>query len=123
MNVTIIEKSEDKRQVSGWAYVSTVNGKQTTDHRGDQISIELIEKAAHSYLQNSREGKAQHAGPPVAYVVNSIVFTKDLQKALGIDLEKEGWFITLQITDSDVWAKVKSGNYSMFSIAGRGWSK
>lgn len=29
-----------------------------------------------------------------------------------------GWWIGFRVTDDDVWEKVKSGEYSMFSIGG-----
>ena len=29
-----------------------------------------------------------------------------------------GWWIGFQVTDPEVWAKVKDGTYSMFSIEG-----
>ncbi len=29
-----------------------------------------------------------------------------------------GWWIGFQVTDADVWEKVKDGTYSMFSIEG-----
>lgn len=30
-----------------------------------------------------------------------------------------GWWIGFQVTDADVWEKVKDGTYSMFSIEGK----
>ena len=56
-------------------------------------------------------------------IVASIVFTEDLQKQLGIDLGKVGWFGTYKVTDDEVWEKVKSGDLPMFSIGGKAVSE
>jgi len=115
-----IIKNNELMQVSGWAYVSTVNGEHVPDHSGDIIKIETLSKAAYDFMQRSRVGKADHEGVPAGYIINSIVFDKAMQDALDIDLGKEGWFITYQITDDTVWEQVKSGDFAMFSIAGQG---
>jgi len=116
----IVKLNDEKMQVTGWAYVSTVDGKAIPDHSGDTIGINTLEKAAHDYILNSRTGKANHDGPQVAYIVNSFVFTKENQLDLGIDLGREGWLITMQITDMAVWDQVKKGEFKMFSVAGSG---
>ena len=43
-----------------------------------------------------------------------------MQKALGVDLGKVGWFIGLKIEDDGVWKRVKSGELAAFSFGGRG---
>ena len=48
-----------------------------------------------------------------------MVFTRQKQEALGIDLGKVGWFVGFKVDDADVWAKIKSGERPMFSIAGK----
>jgi hypothetical protein len=48
------------------------------------------------------------------------VFAPEVQKALGVDLGKVGWFIGLKIEDVGVWKRVKSGELSAFSFGGRG---
>ena len=45
---------------------------------------------------------------------------KDVQKALGIDLGKVGWFGAMRFRDDEVWAAVKSGKFRAFSIGGTG---
>jgi hypothetical protein len=61
-----------------------------------------------------------HSGGQIGEVVESLVFTKDVQDALGISLGKIGWFIGVKINDQDLFNKFKTGEYSMFSIGGRG---
>jgi len=48
------------------------------------------------------------------------VFTKEKQKALGVDLGKTGWWVGWQITDDKIWKRIKEGELEAFSIGGRG---
>ncbi len=61
----------------------------------------------------------QHKGAPdqVEYV-ESLVFTPDVQKALGVDLGKVGWWIGGFVKADDTWADVKSGKLRTLSIGG-----
>jgi hypothetical protein len=61
-----------------------------------------------------------HDGKQIGEVVESVVLTHDLQKALGIDLQKVGWFIGMKILDDETWAKFKDGTFKAFSIGGSG---
>lgn len=56
-----------------------------------------------------------------AELVESIIFTPEKLKALGLpkDSLKTSWWIGFYVTDDEVWKKVKSGEYSMFSIEGK----
>lgn len=104
----------------GWFYVSKVNGEFVSDHSGDTWSIEEIEKTAHDFVCNCRESGEMHLFKGGAELVESIVFSKALQNALGIDLKKEGWFGGFRITSPELLEKVEKGIYTMFSIEGMG---
>jgi hypothetical protein len=122
LNVTI-EKTADQGLVSGWASVAVnADGTLPFDWQGDIIRPEVLEKAAINFMLNYRESGEMHHGPSRGTVVESIVLTKDKQAALGIPegVVPEGWFITVKIDDADVFNKVKSGQYKMFSIQGHG---
>lgn len=122
LNVSI-EKTTDQGLVSGWANVAVnADGTIPLDWQGDIIRPEVLEKAAIDFMLNYRESGEMHQGPSTGTVVESIVFTKDKQAALGIPegVVPEGWFITVKIQDNDVFEKVKSGKYRMFSIQGHG---
>ncbi len=114
--------------VWGWASVIERGGKTVIDAQGDQISEGELLKAAHDYMQNSRIGGAMHIykqdnpKEPLSagHTVESVVFTKDLQKALGIDLGKVGWLIGVRLTDEHVRKAVASGVLKSFSIGGSG---
>ena len=61
-----------------------------------------------------------HEGEVKGVVVESIVFTKAKQAAIGIPegTVPEGWFITVKVLDKSVFELVKSGIFRMFSIQG-----
>jgi hypothetical protein len=123
--VPISKTNDELRTVYGWATVNSEAGKMVTDHQDDQISDEEMTKAAHDFVTASRLGGLLHAlksdGNPHegGGVVESIVLTQDLQKALGIDLGKTGWFVGYRVTDPDAWTLVKDGTLKAFSIGGR----
>lgn len=112
---------DDQRLVYVWASVVTKNGTAVIDSQGDVIELCEIQGAAHDFMMNAREGKVMHKGDKVSDVVESMVFTEDLQKALGVDLGKEGWLIAFKVHDDDVWKDVKAGNLPMASIGGSGY--
>lgn len=117
-----IKKSdEDKHLAFGWAYVSQDEaGEQTEDHSGDQLEPEELEAAAYQFVELYREGGEMHERGGCAVLVESMVFSKEKQQALGIPdgTLPVGWWIGFKVTDDDVWAKVKDGTYPMFSIEG-----
>lgn len=108
--------------VYGWASIIEKDGQVVTDHEGDRIEPDELMKGAHDFIQNSRQGGVLHDeyGNHIGHVVESVVFSKELQKALNIDLKKVGWLIGYKITDPRVKVLVKSGLLKSFSIGGKG---
>lgn len=120
-NLTVIKSDDDSRLVFGWANVAVrVDGEQIIDWQGDAIDTGDLEKAAYAYVADFGTAGEMHQRGGVGHVIESIVFTKEKAAALGIpaDILPEGWWIGFKITDDEVWEKIKSGEYSMFSIAG-----
>lgn len=118
-----IAKAYEQGLVSGWANVAkNADGSIPLDWQGDVIRPEVLEKAAVDFMLNYRTSGEMHHGESKGVVVESIVMTKDKQAAMGIPegTVPEGWFITVKIEDPEVFEKVKSGKYRMFSIQGRG---
>jgi hypothetical protein len=107
-----------KRQVFGFASVTTVKSTEVVDLQGDTISDEECENAAYEFVLNSRIAGEMHKKLGVGNLIESIFFSKEKQRALGIDLGKVGWWVGFQVTDDAVWEKVVSGLYKAFSIAG-----
>ncbi len=116
----ILKLEDEERIVFGWASVISEKGEVVVDSQGDMIREDVLAKAAREFVLDERAGKVMHQGKRIADVVESIVFTKELQKILGIDLGKVGWFVAFKIRDEKIWKKVKDGTLSMFSIGGLG---
>ena len=98
---------ESLMTIFGWASVVKVAGEPVVDLQGDVIEEAELHKAVHEFMANSRDGLVMHQGIKKAEVVESIVFTKGLQDALGIDLGQEGWFIGMKFHDRDAFEKAQ----------------
>lgn len=112
----IQKSSEEKRLAFGWASVANI-----VDSQGDVIDAEELEQAAYKFVRFYREGGEMHERGGCAELVESIVFTPEKLKALGLNENAlpPCWWIGFYVTDDEVWNKVKSGEYSMFSIEGQ----
>lgn len=120
--LTVMKSDDDKRLVFGWANIAIrVDGEQIIDWQQDAIDPEDLEKAAYGYVADFGTAGEMHQRGGVGKVIESCVFTKEKAQALGIPAETlpEGWWIGFHITDDEVWEKIKSGEYSMFSIEGK----
>ena len=117
-----IHKSDDDETLAfGWANVAiTTDGEQVTDLQEDIVDPETLEKAAYNFVELYREGGEMHERGGCGVLVESVIFTKEKMAAMGIPegIVPEGWWIGFRVTDPDVWDKVKSGEYPMFSIEG-----
>lgn len=120
LTAEITKLDEDQRLVYGWASIVEEDGKIIFDKQDDMIETQELVNAAHDFMTESREAHEMHKGKAKGVVVESMVFTKEVQKALGIDLKKVGWFIVQKIYDDKTWEKFKSGELKSFSIGGRG---
>ncbi len=118
MNAEIVKVDSDKRLVFGWATVTEQAGQRVTDTQGDQIGTDVLEQAAYSFVLHSREAGHMHERTGVGKLVESVVFTQEKQRALGIALGKVGWWVGFHIDDDTVWARIKAGELSAFSIHG-----
>lgn len=119
--VTITKSEDDKMLAFGWANVSlTVNGETIEDYQGDIIEPEELENAAYNFVEIYREGGEMHERGGAAVLIESVVFTEEKMKAIGIPegILPVGWWIGFKVFDENVWEKVKSGTYLMFSIEG-----
>lgn len=120
----ITKVDEDKRLVFGWAsIIKDEVGKVLLDRQDDYIDSEdELEKAAYAYVLHSRDGGEMHVRKGVSTVVESVVFTKEKQAALGIPegTMPVGWWVGFKVNDDRVWNEVKKGNYIGFSVHGTG---
>lgn len=118
-----IEKSDEEKQYAfGWASVSVdTDGEQVVDWQKDLIDPEELEAAAYRYVELYREGGEMHERGGVGVLIESVVFTPEKLKAMGLAENSlpTAWWIGFHVTDGEVWEKVKDGTYPMFSIEGR----
>lgn len=120
--LAVMKSDDDKRLVFGWASVAVrVTGEVIEDCQEDVIDIDDLEAAAYEFAADYGTAGEMHQRGGVGRLVESIVFTKEKAAALGIPegYMPEGWWVGFRIDDPDVWAKVKDGTYSMFSIEGK----
>ncbi|MCL2215408.1 MAG: XkdF-like putative serine protease domain-containing protein [Defluviitaleaceae bacterium] len=117
----ILKSEDDQRLVFGWASVAArVDGEVIEDHQRDIIETEVLEKAAYEYTLDFGTAGEMHQRGGVGRLVESVVFTKEKAAAMGIPVGiiPEGWWVGYRIDDDEVWKKIKTGEYSMFSIEG-----
>lgn len=117
-----INKADDDRHLAfGWANISiTADGELIQDRQGDIITPDVLESAAYEFVEFYREGGEMHERGGVAVLIESVMFTKEKMRLMGIPegTVPEGWWIGFKVLDDEVWEKVKSGEYPMFSIEG-----
>lgn len=119
--VRIQKADDDKMRAFGWAYVAKdKDGNQMEDYSGDIVDVEVIEEAAYKFVAFYRDGSDNHERGGVGYLIESVVFTKEKQAALGIPEGHlpEGWFVGFQVIDPDTWDSIKNLEYLDFSIEG-----
>ena len=121
-NLEITKYYDDEQLVFGWASVAKdANGNRPLDWQGDLIDAEDLEQAVYKFNLEFRESNEMHVPCTVnGTLVESVMFTKQKMAAMGIPegTVPEGWWVGFKISDRDVYLKVKSGIYKMFSIEG-----
>ena len=112
----------EQQLVFGWANVTMQeDGSTPFDWQGDSIETAVLESAAYNYVMEHGLANQEHEwGTECGWLVESMMFTKDKMNALGIPegTLPEGWWVGFYVPDPDVFAKVKNGEYNMFSIEG-----
>jgi putative serine protease XkdF len=129
LRAQIAKLDTDKRQVFGWASVSTINGEVVLDRQNDINEIDEIEKSAYRYVLESRVGGDQHsriaksttAPKHTSDLIESMVFTDEKVKAMGLpDSFPRGWWVGMQVSDEPTWQAIKNGERTGFSVHGTG---
>lgn len=127
MNYNINKFYDDEQLVFGWASVAKdANGNRPLDWQGDIIDAEDLEQAVYDFNLNFRESNEMHQHDSTnGKLVESIIFTKEKMKAMGIPegTVAQGWWVGFKLDDREVYQKVKSGIYKMFSIEGSAYSE
>lgn len=113
---------DDKHQVFGWANVAIQSdGSIPLDWQGDIIAPRILEKAAYEFVLKYRTSGEMHAGDAVGHLIESVMFTKDKMRAMGIPegIVPEGWWVGFHVPDDAICEKIRTGEYKMFSIQGK----
>lgn len=118
--IEFVKADVDKQLIFGWASVSEVGGQLVVDKQDDVILPEELEKAAYEFMLYARSMGDMHEKRNVGRLVESMVFTKEKQDILGIDLGLQGWWIGMKVDDAETWKQIKAGNRPEFSIGGKG---
>ena len=116
---TVAKVDEDQRLVFGWASVSvSKDGTQLEDLQGDVIDPADLERAAYDFMLFSRGVDEMHRGRVKGQMIESLVVTPDKLEAMGLAAKNAptaAWWVGFKL-DPDAFARVKSGDYKMFSI-------
>jgi hypothetical protein len=115
---TIKKTDPERRLVFGWASVAERNGVVVTDKQGEQIEPEELERAAYEFVLNSRRQGDMHERVGVGRLIESMMFTREKQAALGIDLDCTAWWVGFLVDDDGTWEAIKAGRLGEFSIGG-----
>lgn len=124
---TISKRDDEKRQVFGYATVTHLNGEPVVDLQGDYVPLDEIEKAAYTYVIESRKGGDMHrrdgdAPLHTADLVESFVVTPEKLEKMGLppDAIPHGWWVGFKVNDDAQWEMVKKNERTGFSIHGSG---
>lgn len=110
-----VDKADEDRQI----VFGIVLEPDEVDSQGDTIRKEEIERAAHLWLARFQDRGLQHEK-----IVNSKaeIFESFLQRGdtkIGRQKVKDGtWLLMLHVIDKDLWAQIKEGDFTGFSIGG-----
>ena len=117
----IMKSDDDKHLVFGWGSVAVrADGEEIVDYQEDIVEPEELENAVYEFVLYYRSSGEMHERGGIGRLVESVVFTKEKIAAIGIPdgLLPIGWWLGFKIDDDEVWEKIKSGEYDMFSIEG-----
>lgn len=108
-------------------------GEQFYDLQNDSVPPDELEAGAYDYVLEAREADEMHKGGVKGMLVESMVFTPDKLEKFATDpttgeiniadlmvlkrIFPPRWWVGFKV-DPDAFAKVKSGEYRMLSVAG-----
>ena len=82
----IAKADDEKHQAFGWANVSIrADGELIEDWQGDIVEPDVLEQAVYKFVELYREGGEMHERGGVAVLIESVIFTEEKMKAIGIE--------------------------------------
>lgn len=118
----VAKVNEEQGLVFGWASVAEVDGNLIVDHEGDVIEPAELEKGVYRFVKDARIASDRHRPETlgVGVMVESMIFTKEKQEILGIDVPV-GWWVGFQVDDPELRRSIReSEGHEAFSIGGLG---
>ena len=115
---------DENNLIFGWGYVAIEkDGKQVTDHSGefvDEETLKDLEIATYGFNIGSRKSGFGHKGLAKGYLAESMFFTKEKLKVLGLseDALPQGTWLGVWFPDDEDYAKIKKMKSPMFSMEG-----
>lgn len=116
--IEVTKFAEEKRLAYGWFTVIEKDGEVVVDSQGDIITEDELLRLVHGFSMGSRAAKVMHGGRRVGDVVELLCLTRDVQKALGRELDRAGAFGAMKIYSDEAWKRFKSGELQGFSWGG-----
>lgn len=107
-----IAKRDDEQQL----ITGIVMEPDTLDTQNEFVGKAEIQRAAHAFLEKSRVIGLQHSKQGPVTVVESYISSGETMGEQAI--VKGSWVMTVKVNDAELWAGVKSGEYTGFSIGG-----
>lgn len=119
----VVKLDETRHRITGFAMIScNKNGEPVYDLQGDHIPPDELVKAVQDFSSIVGEYRVDdmHDRSDTGRVVESMVLTAELQKALGIPegTQPIGWLVTVEVPKAE-FELVKAGKRPMFSIEAR----
>ena len=112
-SVPFIIKSEDQHIVCGIIYEP-----DTPDTDGDQADAETIQKAIFDWMANEPKFKINHKKNFLGYKILECYIAPSTLDINGHEIKKGTAILTLKILDESVWADIKEGRLTGFSMSG-----
>jgi len=119
--VQVIKIDAKRQQVFGWASIAmTTDGEVVVDSYQDVIVPQDLEDAAYDFVLRFRDLNERHEGPVQGHLIESLVVTPEKLEKMGLSETAlpVGWWVGFWVPDAGVFAKIESGEYTMFSIEG-----
>lgn len=119
--------SDDRQIVSGYAMIADKNIPRFSKERGYYLvkfDADSIEQIVYNFFKNEISGNTNemHQTGNLAegvFVFESFIVdsTRGIKAPEGFKQEADGsWFISMKVQNKEIWEKVKSGEYTGFSI-------
>ncbi len=114
LDVNIISKSDDDEHI----VIGVVYEPDEEDTQGDYATEEEIRKAAYSFMENGQSYLVMHKGVTAdVCVLESYLAPVDFELG-GETVKKGSWVLTSRINDAEMWADIKSGEFTGYSMGG-----